>query len=765
MANIVPLDKQYPQPPPVPTTGGLGKKIIATLVNAFAQVRDTMTEWFEDRLINFGLKILKTYEIELTPLTRPIIDKLLATNKVPVELQPLLRELANPSGEALANAASGMVSQVAGSALTMALNAVLLPLAYELNSETQNVILSPESYAVLKLRRPELARTFNSLLNKLGYDQYSIDWMQELTHNFAQIQTVIQAMLRGYITEGVARDYLHKQGFQDEDIQIFIDASYMQLDPTVARTLYLRETWDARKHDDYLKHLGMRDEDIKALKQTYYYIPPPQDLITMAIREAFNDEQIKFLHLDAEFPDQFGIWAKRQGIEDIWAKRYWYAHWQLPSAEMGYEMLHRGLITPDELDKLLKALDYSPAWRNKLAKISYNPYTRVDVRRMYQTGVLKAKDLIKAYQDIGYDLEHASKLAEFTIKGASMAEKDLSRDDILTSYKDKLINRADAKQMLLNIGYDDHESELYLAKADYEVAKSEHNDKVELVHQRFINHVIDENEATQQLLAVPVYGDELETLMRKWRAQIATPDKTLTKEDIHTLYLTGVYDRSATLAKLRAIGYKDNDANALCLVWDGELAEKEAKSKIIKVKVPSVSEVRQLWEQDIIDQKKAAEYLADNNYTSETIAYLLQMWDKIRREREKAEQDREAAKLVKTPKLLTRSEVGDLYRNEVIDEARARSLLKDLNYRQEEIDLTIQRWNDLIAQRKAADEAAKRKEETVVPRELTRSQIGELYVKGIITEGSARDLLAQLNYVQTDIDNTIALWNKQLGGA
>jgi hypothetical protein len=38
-------------------------------------------------------------------------------------------------------------------------------------------------------------------------------------------------------------------------------------------------------------------------------------------------------------------------------------------------------------------------------------------------------------------------------------------------------------------------------------------------------------------------------------------------------------------------------------------------------------------------------------------------------------------------------------------------------------------------------------------------------VKGIITEGSARDLLAQLNYVQTDIDNTIALWNKQLGGA
>ncbi|GAH58877.1 unnamed protein product, partial [marine sediment metagenome] len=46
-----------------------------------------------------------------------------------------------------------------------------------------------------------------------------------------------------------------------------------------------------------------------------------------------------------------------------------------------------------ELDSLFMATDIMPWWREKLKAISYNPLTRVDVRRVFKMGIVSEEQV------------------------------------------------------------------------------------------------------------------------------------------------------------------------------------------------------------------------------------------------------------------------------------------------------------------------------------------------------------------------------------
>jgi len=140
-----------------------------------------------------------------------------------------------------------------------------------------------------------------------------------------------------------------------------------------------------------------------------------QDLITMSVREVFSPDIAQKFGQFEDFPADFATYAKQQGVSDEWAKRYWAAHWVLPSITMAFDMLHRGVIDQATINQLLRAQDIMPFWRDKITAISYNPYTRVDVRRMHKAGVLSEDEVLTAYKDLGYDDVKALKMTDFTL--------------------------------------------------------------------------------------------------------------------------------------------------------------------------------------------------------------------------------------------------------------------------------------------------------------------------------------------------------------
>ena len=278
---------------------------------------------------------------------------------------------------------------------------------------------------------------------------------------------------------------------------------------------------DKVKADERLKEIGYNDDDISILKELSWYYPSPTDFIRFAVREVFTEDKETQEALSAEFPEDIVEYAKKAGMSKDVLMWYWMSHWELPSPTQVYEMLHR--LHPDvlkvrgkayeemglEVDKLktdletvkfyLKQADYDKRWRERLLAISYSPLTRVDLRRIYELGLIDDEELIARLMEIGYTKADALKLLEFYKTYKVSEEKDLTRSQILELFKIKEITEEECKEMLMSIGYDEVEAEFLIAIEKYKESEREINDKVAVYTYQFEEGMLTEKELVEKL--------------------------------------------------------------------------------------------------------------------------------------------------------------------------------------------------------------------------------------------------------------------------
>jgi len=270
------------------------------------------------------------------------------------------------------------------------------------------------------------------------------------------------------------------------------------------------------KVDQELSWLGFLDEDIKRFKDLSWIIPGPGDLVRMAVREAFTPKVIKDYDLGADFPPEFAEFAEKVGLKEEWAKRYWYSHWVLPSINQGYEMLHRGQIDEGELRDLLTYQDVLPWWHDKLLAISYRPYTRVDVRRMYALDVLKPKQVKDSYLALGYDEEKAENMAQFTFRFQTSGDRDLTKADILGAYRKRSISPETARELLREIDYGDDEIDFLLAKEDQGATATERDLTISQYKQLYVAGIQEKAQVTPALAERGFSQEEILLLYQLW---------------------------------------------------------------------------------------------------------------------------------------------------------------------------------------------------------------------------------------------------------
>tara|TARA_Y100000310_G_scaffold345713_1_gene468693 strand:- start:3873 stop:6146 length:2274 start_codon:yes stop_codon:yes gene_type:complete len=290
---------------------------------------------------------------------------------------------------------------------------------------------------------------------------------------YLDIATLSSAVRRGIITEESRDDWLLAQGWRPESIEVA-----GQLQRAYPDNLSLLDWWhrgilapdaiETRLHE-----IGFDPEDVDMIKQASFIIPSIQDMITFAVREVYTPEVAEAFGQFEDFPEEFAAAAEQRGLTREVALQYWGAHWGLPSPRMGYEMLHRGVIDEEELKTLLRALDVMPGWRDPMIAISYRPFSRVDVRRMRRLDILDRDGVLRSYKDLGYDNEKAEALTEFTERlvanqklNDTKTERDLSRSDVLGLYRDGILERAEAKDMIVRLRYDANEAEALLERVD-----------------------------------------------------------------------------------------------------------------------------------------------------------------------------------------------------------------------------------------------------------------------------------------------------------
>lgn len=381
--------------------------------------------------------------------------------------------------------------------------------------------------------------------------------MAEVRPTSLQSGDILKAAQRKLISDDLANELLAKLGFSDELITILRGNNKILLDVNEVKTMFLRDMITEEEHDLRLYKLGFKDQDIQHFKQLYFAIPNPNDLVRFAVREVFTPKTVKAYGLDEDFPTDFEKYAKQVGLDTQWTHAYWQAHWELPSANMGFDMFHRGLISEQELKDLLKALDVMPYWRDKVIGISYNPITRVDIRRLYTLGLISLDDVEKRYRDDGYSPNDAKLLARFTDIDANKDDvtteqdiKILSKSVIETAYKKKVLSRDDAFKGLSDLGYKDADVNIILAIADVSLQTETKKDVSQAQSDRAHKYIVDAykrrsislEEARAQLLDLDLSSDDIDTELSFADYEYQLSVKTNIINKVQDLYLSNTID-------------------------------------------------------------------------------------------------------------------------------------------------------------------------------------------------------------------------------
>jgi len=375
------------------------------------------------------------------------------------------------------------------------------------------------------------------------------------------------AMRKNQLSWETTRSYLLDAGWPDDIIKAMPRILENPIPLSDIVSAYYRKIFDETKLGDILSEQGYNTIHIGYIKELIKQIPPVQDLIRMAVRDTWNEKAVAQYGYDEDYPSEVGEWTAKQGIGADWAKRYWRAHWELPSPNMLYEMMHRGVITEDEARTALRIADYPKFWRDKLMKISYRVFTRVDTRRMYARGVLSAEDVYNEYKAQGYDNTRAAQMRDWTIAEYQSKEKELSKSDILNAYKDSIISYDDAKKYLIDLKYSALDAWIILARVTLEKTTAYDKELVENVRLLYVSNRISETEVYARLGEIAPPAGFVQDKLRLWRLQRARQTTALTITEIKEAFLAGLLNNDNVLDKLPRLGYSAEDASLLLNTW------------------------------------------------------------------------------------------------------------------------------------------------------------------------------------------------------
>lgn len=337
-------------------------------------------------------------------------------------------------------------------------------------------------------------------------------------------------------------------------------------------------------------------EVINALAQV---IPPPTDLITMAVKGAFSDEETQRFQTDEQFPQELREWAEKQGLSEYWARRYWRSHWTLPSPNQVFEMQHRGVIDDDTADIYLRAADYSVFWREKLKAIAFNPLTRVDTRRLFQSDVISYDQMVQSYREQGYNTEKATWLADWTVKDLQRNKKeelkdvtDTLRSTITSGVVAGTLSESLADEYLIAFGYTREQVDDFLSLARFLRGERIASRTLELVGDLYVKGRATEAEIRSELEQRGFSQEESSARIEEWSieralrapTEAAEKERDLTKAEIIDSYKEGVSTRDETVRDLATMKYDEREIERLIALADSDLAKTKEKEEIEIIK-------------------------------------------------------------------------------------------------------------------------------------------------------------------------------------
>jgi hypothetical protein len=399
-------------------------------------------------------------------------------------------------------------------------------------------------------------------LSKLGWQGIDKNYMLELAYSLPNPMLLVQGELMQEVVSTAIIQDISKCDIHPDYAEVYLDGILTKPATGDIIQYLLRQDPNLGNLNKELRKIGVHPQYWDLYRELAYPIPPIADIITMAVREAFSPAIAARFGQYEDLPPEFVTWVGKKGLSKEWAERYWAAHWSLPSPQQGFEMLHRGIIGKDDLQLLMRALDIMPFWRDKMIQMSYQPLTRIDVRRMYQLGVLNEAEVYKAYQSVGYDDLNAKRMTDFTVKQIRQSLSRFTPADIVRAYTNRFIDAGEAGNLLRQIGIKEAEISYIVSTAGYKRAWAIKEDQITAIENLYKKHTYTETETRAKLQALYLPTDHIDTLLQQWQLSAkATVTATWTNTQTLSFLKKGLINRDRAITEFRALGYDEDHIN------------------------------------------------------------------------------------------------------------------------------------------------------------------------------------------------------------
>jgi len=397
-----------------------------------------------------------------------------------------------------------------------------------------------------------------------------------------------------------------------------------------------RELLSDTQYDGALRQLGFTQPNERQLvSQLRFEVPGPSDLVRFAVRHVFEPELISEFGYDDEYRPILDAYHHAQGVdypifsgplqqvvayteaannlppgsflqrymdaglsEPTWARAYWWSHWILPSPTQGYEMMFRLDPTRDKtgepdwmqsqdfdlahLRLLLRANDYPPYWRDKLAAIAYRPPNLRFLRVQLQTRTITHAQAVSQLRQMGFRPDYAE--AQASALERQLAEQRAEkvwgqvRKGIREQWELGLITDDEARANLTESGIDTElvEAQLFqwAAEHNYDIGRS----LVKELHRAYLTGVFTWPQTVTFLTQVGIVPKRQAEYQRIWGAELQARRKEVTASQAQKYAVEGVMDIPTLVVRLRNLNYSDAAIELILRDTRYQLVQRDART-------------------------------------------------------------------------------------------------------------------------------------------------------------------------------------------
>jgi hypothetical protein len=393
--------------------------------------------------------------------------------------------------------------------------------------------------------------------------------------------------------------------------------------PTVTEALTLnnRGILTDEQREWVIQRRGFSQEAVAdAITNLRYDIPGSSDLVRFSVRHVFEPDLIAALGYNQEFRPILDFWHRTQGLnypiftgpfgasvanfeheiglpagaflagyhevgleDPTWAQAYWWSHWVLPSPTQGYEMLFRlrpernkafdppqarGVdFTAADLTLLLRANDYPPFYRDKLAAIAYRVPGIRFLRQLRSTDVFGQKDVIELLLRQGYSEGDAKVLAASVERADQQARRrqieSQAKATIGKYWEAGIITDEDYTNLLVQHGLTPGDAQQTLALAQVDLRYQRVKLIVTAVRKKYLRGELSDAQAAGQLRQAGISAERIGQHLEDWQVELSPTRKQLSAAQASKAACQGLMSEADFRTRLKNLGYPDQDVDVL----------------------------------------------------------------------------------------------------------------------------------------------------------------------------------------------------------